>query len=261
LTVDVPEGVVLREEEPIARHLALRASPGSFERWAEVETEADLVAVVRAARAEKLAIRVVHPFADALPPEGGIGGLGLRLGGAFEQFTEHDDGTVTAGVSVPVARLSTLPGFGAWGRASGAIGDALSDGWIVPAVVRCRRFRGRSFETVEGAGDADPKALPVALTLRRGTSHAGILAGTAWAEPGRRTPGLRAVLQKSGLGPVRLHDAVLAEDDPAVLLNRGRATPRELRLLLTAVKDKVRIATGLELQERLFSPGRGGRLG
>ena len=60
-----------REEEPIARHLPLRASPGSFERWREVPDEPALLEALREARATKLPVRVLHPFSDTLPPEGG----------------------------------------------------------------------------------------------------------------------------------------------------------------------------------------------
>jgi hypothetical protein len=257
--MDVPEGVRVREEEPIARHLPLRASPGAFERWAEARDETTLAALIRAARAEKLQVRCVHPFGDALPPEGGVGGLALRLGGDFEAVRVCDDGTVEAGAAALLALIAMKPGFSAWSRAGGTVGDALADGWILPAVIGVRRFRGRGFEDVDGAPD-EPRALVVRVRLRPGTSHGGVPAGTAWSETGRRAIGLRAALGKAGVGAVRLHDAALAEDDAAVLVNRGEAKPRELRLLMSAVADKVKIGTGLELVERLVSPGRGGRL-
>ena len=65
----------------------------------------------------------------------------------------------------------------------------------------------------------------------------------------------------AGLGEagLRLGGASLAEDDPRVLVNRGDATPRQLRLLLQAARERIQVATGIELVERLSAPGRGGR--
>lgn len=247
---------VSRELEPIARHLPLRSSPGTFERWVEVPDEAELVATIKAARAEKLAVRLVSPFADALPPEGGLPGLALRLGTGFEGIEARGDHWLV-GASVPLAQLAVRANWNALRHAGGTVGDALIDGWLLPAVVRTRRFRGRSFEEVEGC-PPEAKAMPVAVTLDPTVTVKPTRAGTAFAEPGKRTD-LRATLRKAKLAEVRLYDAALAEDDPAVLVNRGEATPKQLRLLMQAVRERVRVATGLELDERLVAPGRAGR--
>lgn len=246
----------VRELEPIARHLPLRACPGTFERWVEVSDEGELVATIRAARAEKLAVRLVSPFADALPPEGGLPGLALRLGAAFETLEPAGSHWVV-GASVPLAQLAIRADWPVLRLAGGTVGDALLDGWLLPAVVSTRRFRGRGFEVVEGC-PPEAKALPVQVTLNPAVTVKPTRAGTAFVEPGKRTD-LRATLRKAKLGEVRLYDAALAEDDPAVLVNRGEATPKQLRLLMQAVRERVRVATGLELDERLVAPGRAGR--
>ena len=245
-----------REEEPIARHLPLRASPGAFERWVHVEDEAALVAAIRSARAEKLPVRVLPPFSDALPPEGGLSGVTLRLGAGFEGLEPHGRHW-TVGASGPLAQLAVVAGWKALLRAAGTVADALEDGWLVPALVRARRFKGRGFEEVE-AWVVDPKSLLVRATLDPAVKVKPIVAGTAFREPGPKAD-LRAVLRRANLTTVRLYDASLAEDDPAVLVNRGEASPRQLRLLLQAVRERVHVATGLELDERLVPPGRGGR--
>ncbi len=247
-----------REEEPIARHLPLRASPGAFERWAVVDTEEELVAAIRAARAEKLPVRVVHPFADSLPPEGGMGGLFLRLGRDFEDIREVDD-TLDVGAACPIARLGLRRGFEALGRAGGSVGDALDDGWLRPWVVGLRRFKGRGIEDTSEL-EPDPKALVVRVRLRPGGKLSSVRAGTIFREPGKRGLDLRALLARSGVSGVRLHGASLAEDDAAVMVNRGEASPRQVRLLVEAVRERVHVATGVELDVRLLPPGRGGRL-
>jgi UDP-N-acetylenolpyruvoylglucosamine reductase len=245
-----------RELEPVARHLPLRACPGTFERWVEVDDEAALLSTIRAARAEKLAVRVVPPFSDALPPEGGVQGLAMRLGRGFEGIAPAG-ALWQVGAAVPLAQLAVRAGWSALRHAGGTLGDALLDGWIIPAVVRVRRFRGRGFEEVDGC-PVEPKALPVSATLDPTVAVKPVRAGTAFVEPGKRGD-LRHWLRRARLGEVRLYDAALAEDDVAVLVNRGEATPKQLRLLLQAASERVRVATGLELQDRLVAPGRGGR--
>jgi len=251
-------GLPGREEEPIARHLPLRASTGAFERWCVVDDEPALLAAIRAARAEKVPVRVLHPFADALPPEGGLGGLWLRLGRGFEDCRQAGD-SLDVGAACLLAVLGQEPGFEALARAGGTVGDAVDDGWLRPAVVGLRRFKGRGFEDTAEA-EPDPRGLVVRVRLRRGAKLAPVRAGTLFREPGKRGLDLRGLLAKSGVAAVRLHGAALAEDDAAVLVNRGEATPRQIRLLLDAVRDRVQVATGVELVDRLLPPGRGGRL-
>ena len=103
-------------------------------------------------------------------------------------------------------------------------------------------------------------SLLVSAILKPGVKLAPPRAGTAFREPGKRSPALRELCARCGLRGLRLFGAVFAEDDPAVLVNRGDATPRQLRLLLQAARERVYTATGLTLEERLVPPGRGGRL-
>ncbi|MDP2312809.1 MAG: hypothetical protein Q8P41_07880 [Pseudomonadota bacterium] len=256
---DVPA----REEEPIGRHLPLRTG-GTFELWVEVRDEAALLAVVKAARAEKLALRPLAPFCDAMPPEGGLTGVALRLGVGFE-FIREGEGGLWVGAATPLALLGLRTGFAAYTRAPGTLADAWEDGWIAPAVVRVRRFRSRSIEEVEGAAGApigpDPKSLIVAALLKPGVKVHPPPVGRAFRDHKRRNlPALPELMRNLGLGGLRLGGAVLAEEDPTVLANRGDATPRQLRLLLQAARERVHTATGLELEERVAPPGRGGKL-
>jgi UDP-N-acetylenolpyruvoylglucosamine reductase len=247
--------VHLREEEPVRRHLPLRGE-GTFERWVEVDDEAELVSCVRALRAEKMAIRVIPPFTDALPPDGGVAGVGLRLGVGFERMEPHEQG-LGVGASVPLCLAGRHAGFEALARAPGCLADALDEGWIVPAVASVRRLRGRAIEEIQ-AFEPDPKAIVVSAVLRRGARVVPPRAGQAFREPRRGS--LRVLLARAGVAGMRLHGAALALDDAAVLVNRGDAEPRDLRLLMAAVRDKVRAATGVDLDDRLLAPGRGGRL-
>lgn len=249
--------MLTREEEPIAAHLPLRASTGTFEVWVEVADEAELVATIKAARAEKRAIRPVPPFSDALPPEGGLTGVALRLGRGFERIEETPEG-LRVGAAVPLALVGMRKGFEALARAPGTLADAWEEGWIAPAVARVRRFRSRSVEEVEGA-EPDGKTLLVAAVLSPGAKVTPPRAGQAFKPAKKRD--LDELLRGLGLAGLRLGGAGLADvGSPTVLVNRGEATAKQIRLLLGAARERVHTATGLELEERLSPPGRGGRL-
>lgn len=250
-------GVTVREEEPIGRHLPLRGEH-TFELWAEVADEAELLAVIRAARAEKHTIRPVPPFTDAQPPESGLVGVALRLGAGFERIEPVTDG-LRVGASVPLAQVGLRTGYESLRGAPGVVSDAWEEGWLAPMLARVRRFRSRGFEEVEDA-TPDPKTLLVAAVLRPGVKLAVPRAGQAFREIKRRGVELRGLLRQQGLSGLRLAGAMLATDDPAVLVNRGEGSPRQLRLLLQAARERVYTTTGLTLEDRLWPPGRGGRL-
>lgn len=249
--------MIERAEEPIARHLPLRGE-GSFERWIEVADEAELLQVVRAARAEREVIRPIPPFHDALPPEGGLSGVALRLGAAFEQIEDHPEG-LRVGASVPLARLGLRRGYATLRRAPGTLLDAWEEGWIAPALIRVRRLRGRGIEEVDDPAP-DPKALLLSAVIRSGARLRHPQAGAAFVDAKQRGLTTVEILQRARLAGLRVHGAVFAADAPLVLINRGDAQPRHLRLLLSAVSERVQAATGLSLTQRLPAPGRGGRL-
>jgi hypothetical protein len=244
-----------RYEERLGPHLALRSCTGTIERWLEVPDEAALAVAVKLARAEKWVLRPFPPFADALPPAGGLVGLGLRLGQGFEDL-RFGDGVVCLGAAAPLALAGRLPGFEALRSAPGTVDEAIEEGWIAPMVTRVRRFRGRGFEEVESAAP-EVRALVVRAWLRPAKVQPP-RAGAAFCAPRRRGVTLGDLV--GSLGPVRLGGAALAGGGSAVLVNRGDATPAELKNLVTAVVDRVKKATGIELELRLQPPGRGGRV-
>ncbi len=224
----------------------------------EVPDESALLDVVKAARAEKRTLRVCGPLADCLPPEGGLVGLTLRLGRAFEEVRPVEDG-LYVGAAALLAPIGARRGFEALARAPGALGDAVEEGWITPMVKRVRRLRGRSVEEVTPDGEArgEAKAILLGAVLAPAKLPWVPRAGEAFRPVKRRD--LRELLRAHGLAGLRLGDAALAEDDPAVLVNRGGASARQIRLLLQAARERIHTATGIELQERLVPPGKGGR--
>ncbi|MSP56746.1 MAG: hypothetical protein EXR69_14265 [Myxococcales bacterium] len=253
--------VAVRSEEPLARHLPLRCG-GAIEQWVEVADEAELVAILKLARAEKWTVRPIPAFHDALPPEGGMVGLGLRFGGELEGVRAADgdpDGCLRVGAGAVLAPIGLRPGFEALRFAPGTLQDAYEEGWIQPALVRVRRVRGRGVEDSEDV-KPDGKSLLVSAVLRPGRKLKPPSAGQAFVELQRAGPGLRAILGKAQLRGLRVHGATLGEIDPAVLSNRDDATPRQLRTLLGAVRERIQTSTGIQLEERLVPAGRGGRL-
>ncbi len=259
MTVEAATPQSVRGEEPLHRHLPLRCG-GAIEQWAEVQDEAELLALIKQARQERWILRPIPAFQDALPPEGGLVGVGLRFGGELEQVHDADGGALRVGAGALLAPLGVRPGFEALLRAPGTLWDAYEEGWILPAVLRVRRFRGRGFEDVDAA-PSDGKTLLVSAVLRRGAKLTPPASGQAFRElTNRKGPSMRDLLRKAQLPGLRVHGATLGEDDPAVLANRGDATPRHLRTLLAAVRERVHVATGIQLEERLVPAGRGGRL-
>ena len=251
-------GLPVRLEVPLAPSLPLRGTRATAEAWVEVHDEAALITLIREARAEKLAVRVLTPLTDALPPEGGLTGICVRLGAGFERI---EDGTagLRVGAGVPLAVVGLRSGFEALRGAPGVLADALAEGWIAPMVAQTRRFRSRSIEEVDGCVAFDAKCVFVGATLRPGSKPTWVpRAGQAFQPVKRRD--LRALLGELGLAGLRLGGAGLAEDDPTVLTNRGEATPKQMRLLVQAVIERVHVARGIEVEERLTAPGRGGRL-
>ena len=257
--------MIQREEEPISRHLPLRGE-GCFERWIEVADAAELLQVVRAARAERRVIRPIPPFHDALPPDGGLSGVALRLGVGFEQIGERPEG-LWVGASVPLALVGLRRGYASLRRAPGTLLDAWEEGWILPSLLQVRRLRGRGIEdTTEVA--ADPKALLLGALIRPDIRLKPPQAGAAFVDARQRGMSTSEILHRAKLSGLRVHGAVLATgaapgepvSAPLLLINRGDARPRHLRLLLSAVLERVQAATGLTLTQRLPAPGRGGRL-
>lgn len=136
----------------------------------------------------------------------------------------------------------------------------MDEGWIAPMVTRIRRFRGRSVEEVDAdAAEAkgEGKAIVVGAVLKPAKLPWVPRAGEVFKPIKRRD--VRELLRKHGLVGLRLGGASLGEDDPAVLVNRGDATARQIRLLMQAARERVHTATGIELEERLVPPGKGGR--
>jgi UDP-N-acetylenolpyruvoylglucosamine reductase len=238
-----------REEEPILKHLPLRGE-GCFERWVEVEDEAELLSVVRLARSLKLAVRPIPPFHDALPPEGGLLGVALRLGMGFEKIEACENG-VWIGAAAPLAWAALYGAHASFGRAPGTLSDALEEGWIAPAVLKVRRLKGKGFEEVESAA-FEPKALVVGALLKKEVRVTPPPAGAAFL-PLKVRGGVDAVLLKARLSGIRAHGACLAS---TVLVNRDGADPRQLAGLLLAVRERVQAATGHSLEDRLGPPGR-----
>lgn len=241
------------DEAPLAHRLPLRCG-GTIEHWAEVEDEVELVALIRQARADRWIVRPIPPFHDALPPEGGLVGLGLRLGGAFETVSEGPDGALWVGSGALLAPIGLRPGFESLRRAPGTALDGFDEGWLRPAVLSVRQFRGRGFEEVAPA--PDPKALPVRLLLKPKIALKPPHAGQAFLDK----RGVGAAMVRAKLAGLRVHGAALSESNPLILANRGDASVRHLRAVIAAAKEAVHHQTGLTLEERLGAPGRGGRV-
>jgi len=258
-------GVVLRLDERVARHSALRIG-GEVEAWVLALDEAAVKDAVAALRRGKLSLRPHDPLGDHYAREEGLAGAMLRLGPAFGQLGVEDD-RLHAGAAVPLARLGVVAarhGLEAWAPLSrwpGTVGGWLSGAdpaRLAPLVHSVRALRGRS--VVERSGDTLASLGSKAIVL--GAVFHG--RPDAPLPPSPPSPGsltlqggdvLRAMV-KSRLPGLRLRSIRLASEQPGLVVNLGGGSSRDLDLVLKLVQDRLKRDHGVELEARLAPLGR-----
>jgi UDP-N-acetylmuramate dehydrogenase len=283
----VPDGVVVRYDEPLSRHVAWRTG-GPCEVWLVVHRAEALLATLAACRAAGLALTILGAGTRTLVRDGGLAGAVVRLGTGFATARcEGERWDVGAAVPLP-ALVATAAAAGASGiedlaAIPGTFGASLAldagpgAGWA--GIVRSVRFvtRGRAREgTFADLRAAGPRALVLGASLRLSADHssavlarvrarrAGAVAlRAAWTPasswytaPARAS--LREVLGRAGLGDVRLRAAVIPAAAPELVVNLGGATTRDLMLLHHSAMERVRRECGVELAPRLQEAGRAG---
>jgi UDP-N-acetylmuramate dehydrogenase len=256
-------GVTVREEEPVARHGALRIG-GGVEVYVVVRDGAALEAVVAALRGVRATPRLVRPLSDAFARDAGLAGVLLRLGPAFAAVTVGPAGLevgvdaplaaigVAAGAQDPWAVLRTWPGtLGAWCE------DLVPDIWA-RLFARIEVLTGRGVRTLEGEAVAGAARSALLLGGRLWPAPLGPLPPPPpW--PGAlfpADPDLWAALARSTLPGVRLRRVRLATEQVGLVANLGGGTARDLDLLARLIQERLARDAGLEVQARLQPLGR-----
>lgn len=258
-------GATLRHDEPLARHLPLRCGgPARF--WVEVDEIDAMKAVLAAARAAALPVRVLWPFQDSLAPDGGFDGLVLRPGLGFTGVSTLDDGGLRVGAAALWAGIAARwPAVAGWPGCPGglfATGQAEVLGGSLRQVVYLSGSRQR---VVPVGADGTlptlpPRAVLVALVVDPARPPAGRPRplGTLFhdAPPvGRATAPRPAAteLVRAGLLGARLRDWRLPLERPGAVINRGQGTTRELLVFAHGLQSRAEKAVGSLLPIRLTS--------
>jgi UDP-N-acetylmuramate dehydrogenase len=256
-------GVTVREEEPVARHSALRIG-GGVEVYVVVHDAPALAAAAAALRGVRAAFRLVRPLGDAFARDAGLAGVLVRLGPAFATVTPGLAG-LEAGVDAPLsaigaavdghdswAALRTWPGtLGAWCE------DLAPEAWA-RLFARVEVLTGRGVRTLEGEAVAGAARSALLLGGRLWPAPLGPLPppppwpGALFAPD----PDLHAALARSTLPGVRLRRVRLATEQVGLVTNLGGGTARDLDLLARLAQERLARDAGLEVQPRLQPLGR-----
>ncbi len=254
-----PNGVVVREGEPLARHLPWRVG-GRCDAYIVVHRVGALADAVAACREAGWSRMVLGAGTRTVVRDGGLAGAVIRLGLDFCRIEPTEGGT-WIGAATPLARVAPL--LGPAGErlrfAPGTVGGSVVNdaGWE-PWVDRVRVV-GRGAEKEVALADGGPwgSTILTAIRLRVGVDarppHVPVVQG--WftgphdADP---TPAIR----EATLAGTRLRGVLLPTSAPAMLVNLGEATARDLQLLQRSVVERVQAQRGVALADRMTWLGR-----
>lgn len=254
-----PAGVVVRRDEPLARHVPWRVG-GPCEAWVVVHRVEALAEAVAWIRDQGWGRHVLGAGTRTLPRDGGLAGAVLRLGQDFVGVVPTEDGA-WVGAATPLALVAEALGgrLEALRHCPGSFGASLAcdegwDGWIDTARVL---HRGAIREVPWADVPGRSKVIHVAAHVRR--AGAGPVPGPrlpgAWVQP-LEEDDVDALLRDASLAGTRLRRVCLPEAAPELLVHLGGGSARDVQQLLKAVIDKVHQARGVMLQEQLTWIGR-----
>lgn len=269
-------GVLLRRREPMAAHLPLRCG-GPVDLWVEVADLPALRATLEATRQAGLPWRACWPFEELLVRDGGLRGVALRPGVAFQGATllpedGHGPARLRLGAAEPWAAaraaLALAPGVdpqhsplalvGAWPGCPGALlqaGDLAPLEGLLHAVSWVKSNRVERTVLTEGATPPPVPASAVVLSVElplvsipgaRRPKHRAVPPppGTLFGDDGplRTAPQLVA----AGLSGTRLRAWRLSPVEAGVLVNLGGGDFVTAALLAKGLADHVQRARGLD---------------
>lgn len=252
-------GLSPRRGEPLSRHNALRTG-GPADLWVVVDSPAQLAAVTRAASGCSVPISFDYPLSDRVLKAGGLAGLVIRPGAAFEglRWVEGEEGPLLElGAACPFARAAGLGGtwvaLADWpGCPGGWLGGprwAILGDFIDSLVV----LRGKT-EVVLRHDDGGrppepgPRALLKAVRLR---APEGLElhrppppTGTLFIRPSKLPGSLSAFLRDTGVVGSRLRAWRLEAN--GTVSQQGGGTADDLLLFAKAIKSRLHALHGLD---------------
>jgi UDP-N-acetylmuramate dehydrogenase len=268
--------VVVRYDEPLSRHTALRTG-GPCEAFVVVHAPEALAESLALCREQGWGWTLLGAGTRTVVRDGGLAGAVVRLGEGFATLS-RDGCCWDAGAALPIAAL--VAATAAAGHAGledlsgdpGSLGAALAlddgpdRGWagVLEAVRYLRRGRmhegtlpearvgrrpvvlGARFRLAEG----DPEVIRARIRKRLVASRAW-----SWFEPPRRAK-VRAAIRRASLAGVRLRQVLIPVAAPETMVNLGGGTAADLALLERSVLDRVKRQRGIDLKRRVRWAGR-----
>jgi UDP-N-acetylmuramate dehydrogenase len=257
------EGLTVRKGESLAKHSLWRVG-GPVEVWLVGETEAGVEGAFAAAGGHSIRVPSSRHF---LVRDGGIDGIWMSLG-AVAHGVQATEGTIDVGAEHPAAALAAwarsrgLGGVDALATRAGSVGEAFSAGLLDGLVDDLRVIRAGSAKTLAPERVLEAHVL---LRIRLVLPESGSQPAD-WSDPTGR-PGqalldpprgqAAELVQDAGLCGVRLRGARIGTFDANCLSNLGGATARDVFLLLSMMRDRVKAQCGLTLDTALKAQGRG----
>ena len=253
------EGLVVRRNEPMARHSAWRVG-GPVALWLCGELEGALVEAAKVLRRASMRIRPLDGR-EVLVRDGGFEGV-LARPGACGLMLERRERCVLVGSWVQAARLARwaerhgLGGVEQLASSAGTVGEALRSCRLVPA--RVRVLKGTRVGTIAAAELAEHHLVlhaELELTPRFGRARPSAHRPGRLFEPTRRAP-VEELLAEASLPGVRLRRARIGLAEANSLNNLGGATASDLLLLTKMARDRVLAQSGVDLTPAIKPLGR-----
>lgn len=256
---DPPAGVMVRYDEPLAKHLPTRVG-GPCEAYVVVQDRDAVPDAITWCRMANLKRTWLGAGTRTVARDGGLAGAVLRLGRPFVGVVDDGDG-IWVGGATPLAWVAAaIPGLSALRFHGGTVGAsvALDDGWG-GWVDRVRHVgRGREQEDAFGDLDAASRAGRIVTEVRfrregEGRPHVPDPA-CWWDTSGDDDP--VDLLRDTTLAGTRLRGVALPRYAPGMIVNLGGGDARDVALLLRSVTDRVHTLRGVKLQDRMAWWGR-----
>ena len=245
--LDAIAGLTLRCEEPLSRHGSLRMG-GAIEFYAVAHTDQALLEAARIARRQRLGLSVFTGFSELAGRGEGVCGLLVRLGSGYASI-ERGQGQLRVGVGAPLASLGVrglaagFPDYARLATMPGTVGEWMAERGVSAfgqALLAVRALTGKGVvDFPRDDFDSIPKrAIPLSVTLEEGLpllAEAPAPRGALFASDAK----VRRGMDRAGLLGLRLRQLRLSTECPGVVVNLGRAAPRDLDLLRVLVRDRL----------------------
>lgn len=279
----LPEGMV-KFDEKLALHSALGVG-GAIEAFAKVSNVDELKAVLAWATERDVEYLTWHRGSYTLVRDKGARGIAVKLDDSFAAIScdriSGDEVYVSVGAA---ARLDDLSAWALSQSFEGAeklaklgctvgesfssnaekIFDLIEEATIVTRDGKELTMRRAAFRVENGAIKIPSTSVVIKALLKLKKVEGGAQVSTGEISIRGEEPNFThdifmdhgkikasELIEEAGLLGVRVGGARISPDDPNGILNEGRATSRDLIVLMNLIRDKVKLQSGIALESRM----------